>query len=382
MLSAIQVKGRRWPNNRSLVTVLTVALALSNPLTAKAELLKISPKLEVSSLALNANSRHSGVIGADNRHPLKWGETVIIPDGTRGSITSSGEFISPSIGAGMERSDFSTKRIVRLLTKNMQFVCTGAVVAPTIVLTAAHCLRWNGKWLRDPLRPVYVEAWNGQIFEVRSKRSRSVSDGYKGSPLPNSPRSTTADQWSLDAGLLYLSKSIASVTDGFLEITDFDGKGTLHFSLVGFHGDVESEKPKQLVIESAFSSDSTSRSRSCWGYPRGIAERGRRGRKDGSFWHGYGTVITHKCDSSPGSSGSPLLLKSLFDPGDEFKIAGVHVANGGGGALAVNLGEDANEGGPFDWIRRRVADDRENYGWRKDDSGVWQGVNDAPWRNP
>ena len=327
MLSAIQVKGSRWPNCRSLVTVLTVALALSIPLTAKADLLKVSPKLEVSSLALNANSRHSGVIGADNRHPLKWGETASIPNGTWGL---------PSVGGG-ERSDFSTKRIVRLLTKDMQFVCTGAVVAPTIVLTAAHCLRWNGKWLRDPLRPVYVEAWNGQILEAQSERSQSVSDGYQGSPLPNSPQSTTADQWSLDAGLLYLSKSIASVTGGFLDIMDFDGREIIHFSLVGFHGDVESEKPKQLVIESAISSNSTSRSWSCRGYLRGITERGRRGRKNGSFWHGYGTVITHKCDSSPGSSGSPLLLTSVLDPGDEFKIAGVHVANGDGGALAVNL---------------------------------------------
>ena len=353
----------RGSSYRGLIIASAMALALSNPLTANAEPFYVSSALEVSSLALNPAPRHPGVIADDNRYPANWGGSIKIIRGTWDNFRSIGE---------NDSTEFSTKKIVRLLTANGEFACTGSVIAPTIVLTAAHCLHWNGKWIKNPASVVYVETYDGQRFRVHS---RSVSGSYKGSPLANAPQSTTADQWSVDAGLIYLSKQVTSVTDGFLDIMRRDGENYIGFSLIGFHGDVEDLKPKQLLIESSWKSDQFPGSQSCSGDLRGIAERGRRGRERGDIWYGYGTLIVHRCDTTPGSSGSPLVLRGRY-------IAGVHVANGGGEALAVNLAEDVGRGGPFDWIHKRAADNRERYGWRQRNDGTWQGPSEVPWRTP
>ena len=346
--------------HRGLTIGLTITLMMSNPLVVEAETFKVSSTLQVSSLALNADyDRGDGVFGADNREPLEWGKTTKVPDGW----VATNSYDYPSVGYNPQ-SEFSTKRIVRILSENRDFICTGSVVAPTIVLTAAHCLRWNSKWLdSSKKRPRYIEAWNGQTYEVDR---RIVPKRYLGTPLSNSPRTTTADQWSLDAGLIYLSKRIDLVTEGFFDIVGTREAYQISWIIAGFHGDVEQEKPKQLVVELSKSS------RSCVGNIRPIAERGRGGRNEGSWFFGYGTVIVHKCDTSPGSSGSPLVVY-----GDT--VVGVHVASGPDKyALAVNLTEKR---GPFDWIRRHVAKNREEYGWRRDDQGKWQGTHEVPWRN-
>ena len=332
---------------RGLLAGVAIALAVSNPMTTRAGTFNVSPTLEVSSLALKPVYRRAdGVFGADNRTRLKWGKVERVPIGgwRLGSI-------------GERLTDMSTKKIVRILAKHSRFVCSGAVVAPTIVLTAAHCLKWNGKYLKDPEKPVYIEAWNGQKFKVVSS---SVLKRYQGTQKHYSLRTTTADQWSLDVGLIYLRKEIAFVTDGFLKISkNIDDSRIQWFSLVGFHDDVERVISKQLVTES------------CSGAIKPIVERGRGGRKKGSWLHGYGTVIIHKCDNSPGSSGASLIVF-----GDT--IVGVHVASAHRKyALAVNLAERR---GPFEWIRRRLAKNREKYGWREYDNGDWQGPHEAPWR--
>jgi len=85
------------------------------------------------------------------------------------------------------------KKIVRVLDQNRSWMCTGSVVGPQLVLTAAHCTFKNGRWLTAPndREPTFVEAWNGDIFDIvnisrptdfRGTR-RVTSDGAQGMPI-------------------------------------------------------------------------------------------------------------------------------------------------------------------------------------------------------
>ena len=296
---------------------LAIALLLSSSAVAQ----------EVMSLHLNP--RADGIIGADDRRPFKWGEMVSL------STTSVG-------GA----RSFSTQKIVRLLNSGKDFICTGSVVGPTTILTAAHCLYWNDAWLkRRNGRVMFAKTWDGQLFEikdwVKSKR-------YNGRHLPGRPRATSPEQYSIDVSLLYTSKPIASAVGGFLGITRHTGwgwsEGEVPLYLIGFHGDVDRLRPKKLVWERC---SGVYVDRLHLGLILINRERG---------------LIEHTCDSTGGSSGSPLL------DADSHHIFGVHVAGDDAISNGAFVGAKQNRD-IYNWLYKRIRKDRQKHGFRVERQG-------------
>ena len=291
------------------------------------------------------NPRAAGIIGADDRHPLNWGRTTKL-----GSI---------SVGRSYR---FSTKNVVRLLNANKDFMCTGAVVGPTTVLTAGHCAYWKGDWRKGrPHELVFVEIWDGRLFVIDKMEK---SKRFKAHPLPGHPLALPRKQYSVDMALVYTEKPVSFAVGGFLGITKYGGwtmgpsrgRSTPLF-LIGFHSDVERHRPKLLVMEH------------CNG------DFGRSGR------------VHHDCDSASGSSGSPLLT----DAGNAYHIFGIHVAGGNGKeAIGIHLGSRENRA-LYQWVYERVKEDRLKYGYRLENwdysdtgeerylTGAFQGPDDVPW---
>lgn len=275
-------------------------------------------------MSTHLNPRADGIIGADDRHPLDWGKTASL------GTTSVGR-----------QRGLSTKLIVRLLDLRKDFVCTGAVVGPTTILTAAHCAYWKGNLLdRRHGRAMLAETWNGEQFEIENW---VVHDRYEGNPLPQNPLSTSTDQYSVDVALLYTSRTISSTVGGFLGITKRGDR--LHRNvvvhLVGFHQDVDALRPKMLVAETCVGDIEYLSSWSI--FHRKYKELGR---------------IVHDCDSSSGSSGAALLTV------EGHHIFGVHVAGGNGeDALGVHLGAKKNNDF-YNQLYKRVRENREKYGYR------------------
>ena len=305
-------------------------------------------------MSLHLNPRAEGIIGADDRLPLEWGKTA------RLQTTSIGGTFS-----------FSTKTVVRLLDWDENFVCTGAVVGPTTILTAAHCVYWDGDWLDnfDGI-PHFAETWDGQLFNINFWEK---SSDYIGTPLPQNPRSTTDDQFAIDYALVHTSKPISGVTGGFLGISraTYFGKTSVFMHLVAFHGDVETRRPKLLVSELCLGKVMSS---TLWLVVIVDRELGH---------------VIHECDSSGGSSGAPMLT-------EQGQVFGVHVASPGSdgkGAFGVHLGAK-NNGNIPNWLYKEVRKDRENYGFRVKTWGSgsnekvryleseFQGPDDVEWLKP
>lgn len=333
------------------VIALTCVLLVSGSVTAQ----------EVMSVHLNP--RANGIMGADGRVPIPWGN--------RASIT---------------------KKVVRLLDTEGNLLCTGSVVGPTTILTAAHCVYWDGAWLQQGNgKPQLIETWDGTIFDIKESE---IWSEYEGTALSGN-RSTTTAQFEIDVALIRTNKPVSGVVGGFLGITK-DGTGAPRstdtpLTLLGFHGDVEFRRPKQLVMQQ------------CYGSFRytipivGLFELGR---------------IAHYCDSTSGSSGSPLLSGgrgyfvenvNIHDDNsiEHYQIFGIHAAYGeipwlysvGEGGFGVHLGASSNEK-LYDWLYDAIREDREAHGYRLEKTswrylnspenekyltGVFQGPDDVEW---
>ena len=296
-----------------------------------------------SIMSLHLSPRADGIIGPDDRSPVEWGDRIGL------SSTMAGRILS-----------FDTRTIVRLLDSHGKFICSGSVVGPTTILTAAHCVKWDGAWRsRHRSRPMLVEVWNGTQFGIIDW---VVSSGYHGRPLPSDPRRTSLSQFEIDVALLYTSRPISPIVGGFLGITKRDSWGQRDRTfdgtpvhLIGFHGDVDALRPKLLVKE------------------RCDAKYNRVKHLKFLTWEprDYGRIM-HNCDVTGGSSGSPLLSDNF----NGVHIFGVNVAGGGTddsgyNGLAMHVGAiQSRNRGIYQWLYRKLWKDRTSHGYRIENEGA------------
>jgi protease YdgD len=188
--------------------------------------------------------------------------------------------------------------------------CTGTVVAPFYVLTAAHCL-WNkraGKWLRpDALH--FLAGYNrGAYVAHATVTDYQLAPGHPGHPNPQ--RASAVHDWAL----LRLSSSMADVT-GIIPLMDIPAGELTELGSSG-----ESEPPVGTVLQAGYSQDKAhilSRHDPCAVVSQGYG----------------GALIYHSCDATRGDSGSPLLVRTA----DQYAVFALHVATGLADGRAVGV---------------------------------------------
>ena len=204
--------------------------------------------------------------------------------------------------------------IVRLIRRDGSLVCSGVVVAPTLLLTSAHCTTYRDERFDSKSADgvAFAETSSGRRFGIRRS---CIAPEYSGRRDEHGRH--RLDDVTPDLAVLTTYEPIGEAT-GWLSVSPSlrDGEKVL---LAGFHEDApDSLRGSRCAAE---------RWDSPWVYDH----------------------IAHRCFAKPGSSGSPILIRR----NGGYAIAGVHSASDGSRGFAALVG---GERLVDNFLNRQVAD--------------------------
>ncbi len=192
--------------------------------------------------------------------------------------------------------------------------CTGTLIRPDLVLTAAHCLYDDANRLRDPRRIAFHAGWrNGASVSFRRARAAIVHPGYDPTSERNSAR------LRFDLALIQLDSPIVS---------------SHAEPLLPGGGPLRQGTQVSVVSYGAARMDAPSRQRAC------------------SVLDVFRGMIALSCAAEPGSSGSPIFTMQ----GDRPRIAAVVSAIGEMEGRRVSYGMDI--AAPLAELLRDMAEGR------------------------